>query len=63
MNILYNDPELFITCIMCNVNQHVSGFRIRNFKCMICVYLHRYRYKHIGDRFGEYVEKLTLVFG
>ena len=27
MNIHYNDPNLYITCIMCNVNQHISGFR------------------------------------
>ena len=28
MNIHYNDPNLYITCWMCNVNQHISGFRL-----------------------------------
>ena len=27
MKINYNDPNLYITCIICNVNQHISGFR------------------------------------
>ena len=31
MNIHYNDPSLYITCIMCNENQHISGFRFKNF--------------------------------
>ena len=33
MNIHYNDPSLYITCIMCNKNQQISGFSFKNFKC------------------------------
>ena len=31
MNIHYNDPNLYITCIRCNVNQHISAFSFKNF--------------------------------
>ena len=47
MNIHYIDSNLYITCIMCNVNQHISGFNFKNFKCRLYIYLHRYRYKNI----------------
>ena len=60
MNIQYNDPNLYITCFMCNVNQHISGFRFKNFKCRLCNYPHKYRYKHTRDRFKEYVEKFNI---
>ena len=60
MNIHYNDPNLYITCIMCNVNQHISVFRFKSFKCRLCVYLQRYRYKQTRDRFREYVEKFKI---
>ena len=36
MIIHYNGPNLYITCIMCNVNQHIIGFRFKNFKCRLC---------------------------
>ena len=60
MNMQYNDPNLYITCIMCNLNQRISGFRFKNFRCRLCIYLHRYGYKHIGDRFRDYVEKFNI---
>ena len=31
MNIHYNDPNLHISCITYNVNQHINGFRIKIF--------------------------------
>ena len=31
MNIHYNDPHLYITCIKFKVNQHISGFRFKYF--------------------------------
>ena len=43
VSIHYNDPNLFITCMMCIVNQHISGFRFKNYKSRLCIYLHRYR--------------------
>ena len=60
MNLHYNDPNLYITCIMCNVNQHINGFGFKNFKCRLCIYLHRYSYKHTKDRIQEYVEKFNI---
>ena len=60
MNIHYNDPNLYVTCNMCNVNQHNSGFRFESFKCRLCFYLHGYRYKHTRDRFREYVERCDI---
>ena len=59
MNIHYNDPNLYIICVMCNVNQNISGFRFKTFKYRLCFYLHRYRYKHTRDRFREYFEKFN----
>ena len=46
---------------MCNVNQHISGFRFQNFKCRLCIYIHRYRYTHTKDRFKEYAEKFNII--
>ena len=60
MNIHNNDPNLYITCIMCNVYQHISGFRFKNFKCRLCIYLHRYRNKQTRDRFRENIEKFNI---
>ena len=60
MSIHYNDPNLYITCMMCNVNQHISGFRLKIFKCRLCVHIHRYRYTHTKDRFKEFAEKLNI---
>ena len=57
MDIHYNDPSLYLTCIMCKVNQHISGFRFTNFHCRLCIYLHRYRYGQTRDKFKEYVER------
>ena len=62
MNIHYNDPNLYITCIMCNVNQHISGFRFKNFKCRLCIYLHRYRYRNTTDRLRDNVKKFNIEF-
>ena len=45
---------------MCNEYQYISGFRFKNFKCRLCIYLHRYRYTHTIDRFEEYAEIFTL---
>ena len=60
MNILYNDPNLYITCIMCNVNHYISGLTFKNFKSRLCNYLHRYRYKHTRDRLREHVENFNI---
>ena len=60
MDIHYNDPNLYITCIMCKVNQYISGFKFKNFKCRLCAYVHRYRYTRTKDRFREYAEKLKI---
>ena len=60
MNIHYNDPNLYITCITYNVCQHISEFRFKNLKCRITIYLHRYRYKNTRDRFKKYVEKFNI---
>ena len=32
----------------------------KNFKCRLCIYLHRYRYTHTKDRFGEYAERFNI---
>ena len=40
MNTHFNYPNLYITCIMCNVNQHITGFRFKNFKVRFYIYLH-----------------------
>ena len=60
MNMHYNNPNLYWTCIMCNVIQHISGFRFKNFKCRLCVYLRRYRYTHAKDRFKEYAKRFNI---
>ena len=60
MNMHCNDPNLYINCIMCNVNQHVSGFRFQNFKCRLCIYLHRYRYTHTKNRFKECAQRFNI---
>ena len=54
MDMHYNDPNLYITCTMCKVNQHISGFKFKNFTCRLCVYVHRYRYTRTKDRFKKY---------
>ena len=59
MNMRYKNINLYIACMMCNVNQHISGFRFKNFKCRLCIYLHRYRYTYTKDRFKESDEKLS----
>ena len=56
----FNNPNLYITCKMFNVNQNISGFRIKNFKCSLCDYQHRYRYTHTKDRFKEYAERFNV---
>ena len=43
MIIHYNDPNLNINSFMCKVNQHISGYRFKQFRCILCVYIHRYR--------------------
>ena len=53
----YIDPDLYITCIMFNVNQQFSGVRL---KFWLCIYLHRYRYTHTKIRFKEYTEKFNI---
>ena len=60
MSIRYKDPNLYITCIMCKINQHISGVRFKNFKCRLCVYIHRYRYARTKDRFKEYAEGFKI---
>ena len=60
MNNHYNDPSLYITCIICNENQHISRFRFKNYKCRLCIYLHRYRYTPTKDRFEEYAERFNV---
>ena len=45
---------------MCKENQHISGFRFKNFKCRLCIYLHRYRYTLTKDRFKEYAERFNI---
>ena len=53
MDMYYNDPNLYIACLRCKVNQHISGFGFKNFKCRLCVYDHRYRHTRTKDRFRE----------
>ena len=36
----YNDPNLYITCVIFKVTQHISGFRSIDFKCRLYIYLH-----------------------
>ena len=32
--------QIFIACMMCNVNQHITGFRFRNFNIdLVFVYI------------------------
>ena len=45
---------------MCKVNPHISGFRFKNLKCRLCIYLHKNRYGHTRDRVKEYVERFNI---
>ena len=45
---------------MCKVNQHISGFKFKIFKCSLCIFVHRYRYTRIVDRIREYAEKFNI---
>ena len=60
MNMHYNDTILYITCIMCNVNQHISGFRFIQYMCRLCIFLHRNRCRNTKDRFKEYAEIFNI---
>ena len=60
MNMHHNDPDLYLTCIMCNVNQQFSGLRFKVFKFRLCIYLHRYRYTHTINRLKEYAENFNI---
>ena len=60
MNMYYIDPNLYITCILCNVNQNISGFRLKHFKCRLFIYLHRYRYTPTKYRFKGFAERFSL---
>ena len=56
----YVNPDQYLECNMCNVYKRTSFFRFRNGRCRLCIYLHRYRYKHTKDRFKEYAEKVNI---
>ena len=45
---------------MCNVNQHISVFRFKQFRCTLCVYIHRYRYTRTKNRFKEYADRFNI---
>ena len=60
MNMHFNNPNLYLTCIMCNVNQHILGFRFKSFKGRLCVYMYRYRYTGTKERFNECSEKFNI---
>ena len=56
----YSDPDQYLTCSMSNVYKHISLYRIRNWKCRLCIYLHRYRYGHTRNQFREHVYKCNI---
>ena len=56
----YKNPDLYITCKMCNVYKHISFFRFRNAKCKLCIYLHRYRFGHTRNQFREHIYKYNI---
>ena len=64
----YNEAELYLTCSMSKLNQHIYYFRFKTNKCRFCVYLHRYRFSRTRERFKEHVkiyifEVKIIIFG
>ena len=45
---------------MCNVNQHIGGFRFKPFRYRLCVFIHRYRYTRTKDILKNYAEKFNI---
>ena len=55
-----SDPDQYLTYSMCNVYKHISSYRFRNRKSRLCIYLHRYRYGHIRNQFGDHIYKFNI---
>ena len=56
----YKDPNQFLTCRMCKINKHISYYRIKCFRCRLCIHLHRDRFGHTKERFREHVKKYKI---
>ena len=35
----FSDPDQYLVCSLCKVNQHISNYRFKLFTCRECVYL------------------------
>ena len=51
MRIHFSDPDQFLLCNLCKVNQNISNCRYKQFTCRERVYLRRYRFRHTQERF------------
>ena len=60
MHIHFSDPDQYLVCSLCNVNQHISNYRFKHFTCRECVYLRRYRFRHTKERFLEQAKKYNF---
>ena len=54
MDIHYNDPNQFLICRKCKVDEYISHYRFKHFICRVCLYLKKYRF----GRFGHTKERL-----
>ena len=56
----HNDPNQYLTCAMCKLNQPLSGFRINKTQSRLRFCLQRCRYRKNKDHFKEYAEKCDI---
>ena len=60
MHIHFSDPDQYLVCSSCKVNQHISTYRFKHFTCRECVYLRIYRLRHTEERFLEHAKKYNI---
>ena len=60
MPIHFSDPDQYLKCSLCKVNQHISNYRFKNFTCRECVYLRKYSFRHTKEKFLEHAKKYLL---
>ena len=55
-----NDPNQYLICKKCKVNNYISHCRFKHYICRICLYLNRYRFGHTKERFREHAKKFNI---
>ena len=53
----FNDPYRNLVCRKCKVIKQISYFKFNHYTCRLCLYLNRFRFRQIKERFIEYARK------